>query len=71
MRRLVGLALLALSFPCLAADGIIEVKMHQFSDVDVQRRIRVVKMRGSNHRTGFNALVFEDARFQVTRVISP
>lgn len=53
------------------ADGIIELKMHQFSDVDIQRRIRVVKMRGSNHKTGFYALVFEDSRFQVTRVISP
>ena len=52
------------------ADGIIELKMHQISDVDVQRRLRVVKMRGSNHKTGFHALVFEDGRFQVTRVIS-
>src|SRR3990170_4402601 len=53
------------------ADGIIELKMHQISDVDVQRRIRVVKMRGSNHKTGFQALVFEEGRFQITRVISP
>lgn len=53
------------------ADGIIELKMHPISDVEVQRRIRVVKMRGSNHRTGFHALVFEDGRFQVTSVISP
>ncbi len=52
------------------ADGIIELKMHQISDVEVQRRIRVVKMRGSNHKTGFQALVFEDGRFQVTSVIS-
>ena len=53
------------------ADGIIELKMHQISDVEVQRRIRIVKMRGSNHKTGFHALVFEDGRFQVTSVISP
>ncbi len=53
------------------ADGIIELKMHPISDVEVQRRIRVVKMRGSNHKTGFHALVFEDGRFQVTSVISP
>src|SRR3989304_3374505 len=52
------------------ADGIVELKMHQISDVDVQRRLRVVKMRGSNHLTGFHALVFEDGRFQITRVIS-
>jgi KaiC/GvpD/RAD55 family RecA-like ATPase len=53
------------------ADGIVELKMHAISDVDVQRRIRIVKMRGSNHRTGFHAIVFEDGRFQVTRVMSP
>jgi len=53
------------------ADGIIELKMHPISDVEVQRRIRVVKMRGSNHKTGFQALVFEEGRFQVTSVISP
>jgi len=52
------------------ADGIVELKMHPITDVEVQRRIRVVKMRGSNHKTGFYALVFEDGRFQVTSVIS-
>src|SRR2546427_185246 len=39
-------------------------------DVHIQRRIRVSKMRGAHHRTGFSALVFEDGRFQVTSVIS-
>ncbi len=53
------------------ADGIIELKMHPISDVEVQRRVRVVKMRGSNHKTGFHAVVFEDGHFQVTSVISP
>ncbi len=53
------------------ADGILELKMHPISDVEVQRRIRVVKMRGANHKTGFHALVFEDGGFQVTPVISP
>ena len=53
------------------ADGIIELKMHPISDAEVQRRLRIVKMRGSNHRTGFQALVFEDGRFQVTSVMSP
>ena len=51
------------------ADGILELKMHQISDVEVQRRIRVTKMRGSHHKTGFSAIVFEDGRFQVTSVI--
>src|SRR5437870_3082649 len=38
------------------ADGIIELKMHPISDVEIQRRIRVQKMRGSHHKTGFSAL---------------
>src|SRR5207249_1954524 len=52
------------------ADGILELKMHQITDVEVQRRVRVTKMRGSHHKTGFSALVFEDGRFHVTPVIS-
>src|SRR3990170_3416516 len=52
------------------ADGIIELKMHPISDTDVQRRIRVIKMRGSHHKTGFYTLVFEDGRFQATRAMS-
>jgi circadian clock protein KaiC len=53
------------------ADGIIELKMHPISDVELQRRIRVSKMRGSHHKTGFYTLVFEDGRFQITPPISP
>ena len=53
------------------ADGIVELKMHQISDVEVQRRVRILKMRGSHHKTGFHAIVFEDGRFQITSVISP
>src|SRR5437867_1308796 len=53
------------------ADGIIELKMHPISDVEIQRRIRVQKMRGSHHKTGFSALVFDEGRFQVVPVISP
>jgi len=52
------------------ADGIIHLKMHPVSDVAIQRRIRVVKMRGTAHETGFYALVFEDRRFSVTRALS-
>jgi circadian clock protein KaiC len=52
------------------ADGIMELKMHPITDVEVQRRIRVTKMRGAHHKTGFSALVFEEGRFQVTPVIS-
>ncbi len=52
------------------ADGVIQLVLHQVSDVDVQRRIRVVKMRSTNHKTGYYAMVFDDGRFQVTPAIS-
>jgi len=52
------------------SDGILHLKMHQVNDVTIQRRLRVVKMRGANHRTGFFALVFEDGEFSVTRALS-
>jgi KaiC/GvpD/RAD55 family RecA-like ATPase len=52
------------------ADGIIHLKLHQVNDIDLQRRVRVVKMRSANHKTGFFAIVFEDGRFGVTRAMS-
>ncbi len=52
------------------ADGIVHLKLHQITDVEMQRRIRVVKMRGTNHKTGFFALLFEGGRFSVTPAIS-
>ena len=52
------------------ADGVIHMKMHQVSDVAIQRRLRVVKMRGTAHETGYFALVFEEGRFGVTRALS-
>lgn len=52
------------------ADGIIHLKMHQVSDIDVQRRIRIVKMRAANHKTGYYALVFDKGKFSVTRAMS-
>lgn len=52
------------------ADGVIHLKMHQVSDVAIQRRLRVVKMRGTAHETGYLALVFEDGRFGVTPALS-
>ncbi len=56
--------------PDYLADGIIHLKMHEVSDVDIQRRIRAVKMRAVNHKTGFYALVFENGVFSVTRAMS-
>ena len=52
------------------ADGVIHLKMHQVSDVAIQRRLRVVKMRGTAHETAYLALVFEDGRFGVTPALS-
>jgi len=52
------------------SDGILHLKMHQVNDVTMQRRLRVVKMRSANHRTGFFALAFEDGKFSVTRALS-
>ncbi|MFQ5908542.1 MAG: RAD55 family ATPase [Thermoplasmata archaeon] len=52
------------------ADGILHLKMHEVSEVDVQRRIRVVKMRAADHKTGSYALVFEKGGFSATRAMS-
>ncbi len=52
------------------ADGIVHLKLHQVTDVEMQRRIRIVKMRGANHKTGFFALLFEGGRFSVTPAMS-
>ena len=52
------------------ADGIIHVKMENVDEVNVQRRIRCVKMRGTSHSTNYYTLLFQDGLFQATRVIS-
>ena len=52
------------------ADGIVHLKLHPVTDVEMQRRIRIVKMRGANHKTGFFALLFEGGRFSVTPAMS-
>ncbi len=52
------------------ADGIIQLWLQQINDLDVQRRIRCLKMRSANHKTGSYVLVFEDGRLSVTRAMS-
>lgn len=52
------------------ADGIIHVKMEKVDDVNIQRRIRCVKMRGTDHSTNYHILLFSEGQFQATRVIS-
>src|SRR6266699_6813203 len=53
------------------ADGVVHLRMHMVSDLDAQRRLRVVKMRGTRHETGYLAMVLDEGRFRVTRAMSP
>lgn len=50
-------------------DGIVYLKMEEVSDVEVQRRIKVVKMRTTHHNPASFKLKFERGRFQVFQVI--
>ncbi len=52
------------------SDGIITLKMQLIRDVEMQRRIRCVKMRETNHDPSYYSLLYNGGRFQVTRVIS-
>ena len=51
------------------ADGIVHLSLEPRGDFEVRRRIRVVKMRGARHDTGYHALVFERG-FRVTDLIA-
>jgi KaiC/GvpD/RAD55 family RecA-like ATPase len=52
------------------ADGLIHLLFKRIGDVNVQRRIRCVKMRGTKHHIGYLALMFSDGKFEVTEAIS-
>jgi KaiC/GvpD/RAD55 family RecA-like ATPase len=52
------------------ADGVILLKMAEIGDTDVQRRIRIVKMRSTNHASNYFSLLFDHASFRATRVMS-
>ncbi|TLZ51514.1 MAG: hypothetical protein E6K18_04710 [Methanobacteriota archaeon] len=47
------------------ADGIVHLRLEKRGDFEVKRVIRVVKMRGANHDTGYHSLSF-DKGFRVT-----
>ncbi len=51
------------------ADGIIYLRMMESGGVSVQRQIRCVKMRATDHNTDFYTLMFDGGRFKTTRVI--
>ncbi|MCK5290861.1 MAG: circadian clock protein KaiC [Thermoplasmata archaeon] len=52
------------------SDGIIHTKMERMNDENIQRRIRCVKMRGTDHSTDFFTLLVDGGCLQVTRVLS-
>ena len=52
------------------ADGIITLKMQVVREVEIQRRIRCVKMRETNQDPSYFSLLYNRGRFQVTRAIS-
>ncbi len=52
------------------ADGVLNLRLHPISDLDVQRRLRIVKMRGTRHETGYLALHVSEGEFAVGRVLS-
>lgn len=50
------------------ADGIVHLRLARQGDFGMQRQLRVVKMRGTRHDTGYHALVFDNG-FRVTRIL--
>jgi len=52
------------------ADGIFHLRLHFLNDIEVQRRLRCVKMRGTKHTTGYHAILWDDNKFKVTRALS-
>ena len=52
------------------ADGVIHLGMHPTTDLYMQRRLRVVKLRATKHEPGYFALSFEDGSFEVARAVS-
>lgn len=51
------------------ADGIVHLRLARQGEFGMQRQLRVVKMRGTRHDTGYHALVFEEG-FRVTRILA-
>jgi KaiC/GvpD/RAD55 family RecA-like ATPase len=52
------------------SDGIIHLKMEKVGDVNIQRRIRVVKMRSTSHSSDYFTLLYGRTGFTAARVIS-
>lgn len=52
------------------ADGIISLSVQEISDVEVQRRIRCVKMRATNHSMDSFTFICENSKFLAVKSIS-
>jgi len=52
------------------ADGIIGISLDKVGDKDVQRSIRIYKMRATKHYPGYMRLLHEEGRFFVTQKIT-
>src|SRR5207244_13167199 len=52
------------------SDGIIRSKMERVDDANIQRRIRCVKLRGTNHSPNYYTLIFQSGILQATRIIA-
>lgn len=51
-------------------DGIIELKMEPISHVDIQRRIRCIKMRGTKHSTDYYSFFCGKDSFEIAKAIT-
>lgn len=52
------------------ADGVFQLDLYPVSDLDVQRRLRCVKLRAVNHDMSSFALVWNGDTFEITRAVS-
>lgn len=51
------------------ADGILHLRLARQGEFGMQRQLRVVKMRGTRHETGYHALVYDNG-LKVTRILA-
>jgi len=51
-------------------DGVIHLTMENVDGINIQRRIRIVKMRATNHSPHYYTLIFENGKFDLVRAIS-
>lgn len=51
------------------ADGVVVLRLHGISDQEVQRRIRIMKLRGTKHETAYLAFHVGERELQVGRVL--